>query len=80
MVISEKEKAEMLRQLAGTNVTHCIQCGRCSANCPMAWKMDLMPHRMVYELLNGNADALLNANSAWNVCPALAVLSVVLKV
>ena len=59
MVISEKEKAEMLRQLAGTNVTHCIQCGRCSANCPMAWKMDLMPHRIVYELLNGNADALL---------------------
>ena len=65
MVISEKEKAEMLRQLADTNVTHCIQCGRCSANCPMAWKMDLLPHRMVYELLNGSASSLLEANSAW---------------
>ncbi|MBR6636357.1 MAG: 4Fe-4S dicluster domain-containing protein, partial [Phascolarctobacterium sp.] len=35
MVINNKERAEMLRQLAGTNVSLCIQCGRCSANCPV---------------------------------------------
>jgi len=65
MVITEKEKAEMLRQLAATNVSHCIQCGRCSANCPVAWKMDVLPHRMVYALLNGEAATLLEANSPW---------------
>ena len=65
MVITEKEKAEMLGQLAATNVSHCIQCGRCSANCPVAWKMDVLPHRMVYALLNGEADTLLEANSPW---------------
>lgn len=65
MVISEKEKAEMLSQLAATNVALCIQCGRCSANCPVGWKMDVLPHRMVYELLTGNAETLLNANSPW---------------
>ena len=62
MVINNKERAEMLRQLAGTNVSLCIQCGRCSANCPVAWKMDVLPHRFVYELLNGgNVDVLLEA-------------------
>lgn len=65
MVITAKEKSDMLRQLAATNVSHCIQCGRCSANCPVAHKMDVLPHRMVYELLNDGVDVLLNANSPW---------------
>ena len=66
MIINNKERAEMLRQLSGTNVSLCIQCGRCSANCPVAWKMDVLPHRFVYELLNGgNVDVLLEAKSPW---------------
>lgn len=65
MVITAKEKSDMLRQLAATNVSHCIQCGRCSANCPVAHKMDVLPHRMVYELLNDGVDVLFNANSPW---------------
>lgn len=65
MVITEKDRAEELRQLSGTNVSLCIQCGRCSANCPAGWKMDFLPHRMVYELINGNADMLLEAKSPW---------------
>ncbi len=65
MVITEKDRAEELRQLSGTNVSLCIQCGRCSANCPSGYKMDLLPHRMVYELISGNADVLLEAKSPW---------------
>ena len=65
MITNEKERAEMLRELSGTNVSLCIQCGRCSANCPVGWKMDVLPHSMVYKLIDGNADELLQAKSPW---------------
>lgn len=65
MIVNTKEQAALLQRLAATDVSRCIQCGRCSANCPAAGKMDLLPHRMVWELLNGNAQALLEAKAPW---------------
>ncbi len=65
MIVDVKEQTALLKRLAATDVNCCIQCGRCSANCPAAFKMDLLPHRMVWELMQGNAATLLEANSPW---------------
>lgn len=67
MELKGKELAAELLRLAATDVTRCIQCGRCSATCPMGDKMDLLPNRMVWELMNGNGEEMLAAHSPW-VC------------
>ena len=67
MEFNNKELTAELLRLADTDVKRCIQCGRCSATCPMADKMDLLPSRMVWELMQGNGEEMLEARSPW-VC------------
>jgi heterodisulfide reductase subunit C len=65
MVDKVQEQVEALRRLANTPLQDCIQCGRCSAGCPVAFKMDLLPHRVVWELSQGNLETLLKATAPW---------------
>ena len=67
MEFNNKELTAELLRLADTDVKRCVQCGRCSATCPMGDKMDLLPSRMVWELINGNGEEMLKARSPW-VC------------
>ena len=67
MELKGKELAAQLLRLADTDVDRCIQCGRCSASCPMGDKMDLLPSRMVWELINGRGEDIMAAKSPW-VC------------
>ena len=45
MAVDEKQLTEDILRLAATDVRRCMQCGRCSANCEAASKMDLLPPR-----------------------------------
>lgn len=65
MALTDKELAEQILHLAGSDVRRCIQCGRCSAACPAGDKMDLLPSRMVWELLNGHGESLVTAHAPW---------------
>ena len=38
---------ERIEELCGENVFACYQCGRCSAGCPMASEMDLLPNQII---------------------------------
>lgn len=46
-------------------INSCFQCGKCSAGCPVASEMDLMPHQMVRHAVLGHKDKLLNSKSLW---------------
>lgn len=72
MVVDEKQLTEDILRLAATDVRRCMQCGRCSANCPAAMKMELLPHRVVWEVSCGNASALLAADAPWHCLSCLA--------
>ena len=50
MAVDEKKLTDEILRLAATDVRRCMQCGRCSANCPAGLKMDLLPHRVVWYL------------------------------
>jgi len=54
-----------MRELANTGISRCIQCGRCSANCPAAKEMDVLPNKMVWALIQGDAETLTTAHSPW---------------
>ena len=72
MVADEKQLTEEILRLAATDVRRCMQCGRCSANCPAAFKMDLLPHRVVWEVSCGNASAVMAAAAPWRCLSCLA--------
>lgn len=72
MELTDKELAEQILHLAGTDVKRCIQCGRCSAACPAGDKMDFVPSRMVWELVNGHGASLIKADAPWRCLSCLA--------
>ncbi|RLF48277.1 MAG: heterodisulfide reductase [Thermoplasmata archaeon] len=43
----------------------CYQCGQCSASCPMADYMDLIPSRVMKMLQLGMVDDVFKANTMW---------------
>lgn len=55
-----EEKADM-------KLSDCYQCGKCSAGCPMAENMDLMPRQIIRYLQLGLLDEALESKSPW-VC------------
>lgn len=61
----EETSLEFIKETCGTHFERCIQCGRCSANCPAAGHMDLVPNKIVWALLNDKEEDLLAADSPW---------------
>jgi heterodisulfide reductase subunit C2 len=68
-----KLSAEMLRsewvrrieEYSGQNLLACYQCGKCSAGCPVAFKMDLLPSQVIRLAQLGQVGELLDAEAPW---------------
>ncbi|MEW6112615.1 MAG: 4Fe-4S dicluster domain-containing protein [Thermodesulfobacteriota bacterium] len=46
-------------------INGCYQCGKCSAGCPVASEMDLLPHQMVRLGVLGDMQRIVNSQSIW---------------
>ena len=46
-------------------IHQCYQCGKCSAGCPVAPDMDLLPHQLVRLAVLGNVEPILASKSIW---------------
>jgi heterodisulfide reductase subunit C len=55
---------QKVETISGQNLSLCYQCGKCSATCPLASKMDLLPHQVVRYLQLG-LDEVFDSNSHW---------------
>ncbi len=64
---ADKDLLAKLEQEAGTQVSLCYQCGKCSAGCPVAFAMDYPPREIIRLLQLNMAETALNSNSIW-VC------------
>jgi heterodisulfide reductase subunit C len=47
------------------DVSQCYQCGKCSAGCPMAEKMDFMPNRLIRLVQMGNIEKAARSRDVW---------------
>lgn len=57
--------ARTVEQLAHTRLGDCYQCGKCSAGCPMAERMDLLPNQLIRLVQVGRVDKALGSQSIW---------------
>ena len=60
-----KKRIEALAEDAGAKLHECYQCGKCTAGCPMAESMDMMPRQVIRHLQLGLLDEALHARSPW---------------
>lgn len=54
-----------IEELSGQEVLACYQCGNCSAGCPAAGAMDLLPNQIIRLLQLGQVEAALSARAIW---------------
>jgi heterodisulfide reductase subunit C len=60
---SELEKR--LEAETGQKARYCHQCKKCSAGCPVAFAMDLLPHEVMRMIVYGQRDRLLGSSTIW---------------
>jgi heterodisulfide reductase subunit C len=56
---------EDVERIARTAVRDCYQCGKCSAGCPLAHAMDVLPNRLVRWVQLGQVDKAMRAAAVW---------------
>ncbi|MCF0230278.1 MAG: 4Fe-4S dicluster domain-containing protein [Parasporobacterium sp.] len=57
--------ADRIAKEAGVKVYECYQCGKCSAGCPMAQSMDIMPRQLVHYLQLGDMNSIMRSKTIW---------------
>ena len=60
-----------VEKLSGQDILACYQCGRCSAGCPMASYMDILPNQIIRLVQLGVRDRLLNSGAIWSCVSCL---------
>ena len=65
MQVNQKDLAEQVVRISGTDPKKCMRCGKCSATCLSFEEMDVRPHRFVKIVEDGRIDELLNAKTLW---------------
>jgi heterodisulfide reductase subunit C len=55
----------MLEAETGQKVRSCYQCKKCSAGCPMAFALDLLPHEVMGLVNYGQQGRLLGSSTIW---------------
>ncbi len=59
------KSVERVNELSGENVKVCMQCGTCTAACPMADEMDFVPRKVMHYSQFGMFINISNINSYW---------------
>ena len=54
-----------IEKISGQKLMACYQCGKCSAGCPMAAHMDVLPNQIIRMAQLGMQKQLLAAESIW---------------
>ncbi|HEU0187931.1 MAG TPA: 4Fe-4S dicluster domain-containing protein [Gallionellaceae bacterium] len=54
-----------IEKISGQKLLACYQCGKCSAGCPMAAHMDVLPNQIIRMAQLGMQEQLLAACSIW---------------
>ncbi len=68
---TDSDLIQQLQAISGETVSACYQCGKCTAGCPMASSMDLMPNQVVRLVQLGRYDQVLASRTIWQCAACL---------
>ncbi len=60
-----------VEQVAGQKLLACYQCGKCSAGCPMAAHMDVLPNQIIRLAQLGMKERLMASGAIWTCVSCL---------
>jgi heterodisulfide reductase subunit C len=60
----QSKYVRQVRAISGQEISACNQCGKCSAGCPVAFAMDLLPNQVIRLVQLGLEEAL-DADTIW---------------
>lgn len=63
----ESDFVHRISEISGQNIGACYQCGKCSAGCPSAERMDNIPSQFIKLIQLGMEDKVSSSNTPW-VC------------
>lgn len=58
-----------IEEISGETLLRCSQCGKCSAGCPAAFDMDMLPSQVIRFLQLGLVERVLHSGTPW-LCAA----------
>ena len=68
---TQNPDVDWIESLAHTNIVDCYQCGKCSAGCPRAEQMDILPSSVIRLLQYGEVKKAASAQSIWQCVACL---------
>ncbi|MGA9350277.1 MAG: 4Fe-4S dicluster domain-containing protein [Anaerolineae bacterium] len=54
-----------IEEISGQDLLACYQCGECSAGCPVAFAMDLLPSQVIRLVQLGQVEEALDSETIW---------------
>lgn len=67
VIIPDPSWRKKVEELSGQKISACYQCEKCTSGCPVAFAMDIVPHRLMRYLNLGLENEVLHCNTPW-VC------------
>lgn len=68
---AEPDVLLQIQAISGEAVRACYQCGKCTAGCPLASTMDLMPNQILRLVQLGDYEAALTSRAIWQCAACL---------
>jgi heterodisulfide reductase subunit C len=59
------ELVQRIEEYSGQEMLACYQCGKCSAGCPVAFAMDLLPSQVIRLIQLGQVQDVLDSETPW---------------
>jgi heterodisulfide reductase subunit C len=65
--IGERENSFLPKVVnaSGETIDSCYQCRKCSAGCPVAYAMDILPHQIIRHIQYGHREKVLSSRTIW---------------
>ncbi len=64
-VVPDPAFLKRVEEAAGTPLSPCFQCVKCSGGCPMTFAMDILPNRLIRMVQFGLKDEVLRSHTIW---------------
>ena len=67
MDLDQKENSFLseVAQASGETIQACYQCQKCSAGCPVAYAMDILPNQILRHIQYGHRERVLSSKTIW---------------